>query len=560
MLKASHKISDRVDINGSMSFTNSTPKNAQQNIGEAFATATYSTMYDTKYFRKKYLGDNHTGLASSNYGDTYALVPGKELWFDIDNNSYVSNETVVRPTMEVNVKILDWLRFRGEGNMNYYFRSWEDKRLDRGYNNTGNDGFYEMGQSNNKQTTFAGTFTVDKAIEDFNIGGFARYEYYTVSGMHQLSKTEGGLVVPGQYFIDNSKGIYKTEAEVRDRKRMMSFVAALNVSWRNQFFLDLTARNDWSSGLVYPNGTGNYSYFYPSVGSSWLINETFELPEWISLAKVRDSWAQVGNDASAYSIYSGYSLKSIPQPDGSMIYVNDTPDKLYSSDLKPERKNAWEVGLDWRVLNNRIHLDVTYYKENTTDQIMDIEIPSVSGINKQLINAGNIQNKGVEIALNTIPFKNKDWEWTLDFTYTKNDNKIIELHPNVTNYIALEGDVAYGNYRIGSVAKVGGSYGLLMSDSKPKKNENGETILTWYEDHRAAYAQRSYEAEEVGSMVPDFLGSAGTSLRWKDLILRVGLDMRVGGYIASYTNRYGIAYGLSKSSLDYRDSKYDGLT
>ena len=100
---------------------------------------------------------------------------------------------------------------------------------------------------------------------------------------------------------------------------------------------------------------------------------------------------------------------------------------------------------------------------------MTIAIPSESGINKQLINAGNIQNSGVEIALNTIPFKNKDWEWTLDFTFTKNSNKIVELHPNVANYIALEGDVAYGNYRVGSVAIVGGSYGMLMSDAMPKK-------------------------------------------------------------------------------------------
>ena len=242
----------------------------------------------------------------------------------------------------------------------------------------------------------------------------------------------------------------------------------MNLSWRNQLFLDITGRNDWSSGLIYTNGTGNYSYFYPSIGGSWLINETFrdQMPEWINLAKIRGSWAQVGNDASPYSIYSYYTLGSLLQPDGSNIftnYWNDDNKKLFSPNLKPERKNSWEIGLDWRIFDSRIALDATYYKENTTDQIMTIAIPSESGISKQLINAGNIQNSGVEIALNTIPFKNKDWEWTLDFTFTKNSNKIVELHPNVANYIALEGDVAYGNYRVGSVAIVGGSYGMLMS-------------------------------------------------------------------------------------------------
>lgn len=557
LLKGSHKISNRVDVNASMSFANSTPKNAQINIGESFATGTYPTIYDTKYFRNRYLGDHHGGTADTKYGDKYGNVPGKGLWFGVDNNDYTRKETVVRPTVEVNVKIMDWLNFRAEGNMNNYYTSWESKKLGSGYQN--NDGFYEMGQDYTKQTTFAGTFTFNKDVKDLHIGGFARGEYYTINAGHQMVKTDGGLVVPGQYFTENSKNTVKTETEIRNTKRILSVVAAVNLAWKNQLFLDITGRNDWSSGLVYMNGTGNYSYFYPSIGGSWLLNETLDLPEWISLAKVRGSWAQVGNDADPYSIYAAYNLGSILQGDGSNIYTNDIPDKLYSANLKPERKNAWEIGLDWRFLNSRIGFDATYYKENTTDQIMDISIPSESGVDKQLINAGNIQNQGIEIALNTIPFKNKDWEWNLDFTFTKNASKIVELHPNVANYIVLEGDIAYGNYRMGSVAKVGGAYGVLMSDAMPKKNDKGETILEWRDDFRTPYAQRSGVAEEVGSLVPDFLGSISTGLTWKNLSLRVALDARVGGMIASYSNHYGQAYGYTEASLDYRDAAHGGL-
>ena len=302
LLKGSHKISNRVDVNASISFANSTPKNAQINIGESFATGTYSTMYDTNYFRDKYLGDHHTGLASNDYGDKYGSVPGKSLWFKIDNNDKTRKETVVRPTVEINVKMLDWLSFRAEGNMNYYYTSWEDKQLGEGYNNKG--GFYEMGQEYNKQTTFGGTFTFNKDVKDFHIGGFLRGEYYTTSAATQTSKTDGGLAVPGQYFVGNSLNTSKTTAEIKNTKRILSAVAAVNLSWRNQLFLDITGRNDWSSGLIYTNGTGNYSYFYPSIGGSWLINETFrdQMPEWINLAKIRGSWAQVGNDASPYSI------------------------------------------------------------------------------------------------------------------------------------------------------------------------------------------------------------------------------------------------------------------
>ena len=556
LLKGSHKISDRVDVNASFNFANSSPRNAQRNLGDGYADGSYSTMYDTNYFKDKYRGDNHGGIANSAYGDKYANVPNKNLWFNIDNRNLVRNETVIRPTVEVNVKIFDWMRFRAEGNMNYYFENYENEELGGGYANDG--GYYKMAQNSKTQTTFAGTFTFDKAVKDFNIGGFLRGEYYTTSAASQYSETSGGLIVPGQYFLSNSKDPIKTDAYVHGTKRMLAVVAAANISWKNQVFLDITARNDWSSSLVYTNGTGNHSYFYPSIGGSWLINETYDLPDWITLAKVRGSWAQVGNDADPYSIYSGYSVGSLLQGGGN-IYVNGIPEKLYDADLKPERKNAWEVGLDWRVFSGRIGLDVTYYKENTKDQIMNIAIPYESGVDEQLINAGNIQNSGVEIALNTIPFQNKDWTWNVDFTYTKNDNKIISLHPNVADYIKLVGDPSGANYRVGSVAKVGGSYGLLMSDSAPKRNEDGEIILSWRDDMRASYATRSGEVEEIGSLTPDFLGSLSTGVKWKDLSINIGLDMRMGGLVASYSNKYGTAYGTTATSLKYRDAENGGL-
>jgi iron complex outermembrane recepter protein len=229
------------------------------------------------------------------------------------------------------------------------------------------------------------------------------------------------------------------------------------------------------------------------------------------------------------------------------------PAQIKSTNLKPERKNAWEVGLDWRFFNNRIGIDATYYKENTKNQIMSISVPNYSGISSELINAGNIQNSGVEIALNTTPLKNRDWEWTVNFTYTKNKDKIVSLHKDVANYIILDGTPDYGNYRIASVAKVGGSYGMLMSDSKPKIDATtGLPVLTYSNSMRTAYYRRSGEVQEVGSMLPDFLGSVSTGLTYKNISLHVSLDARFGGYVASYNSRYATAYGFSGTSLKYR--------
>ncbi len=556
LLKATHKISDYVDIAGSVSFANSKPRNAARNVGEQFINGTYTQLYDPEYFRDKYLGE-HGGMASTTYGDKYGNVPGKDYWFSINHKDQYRKETVVRPQLEVNVKILDWLKFKADANMNYYYTRMENKELGSGYANDG--GYYGMSQDTKEQFTVGGTFTVSKQIKDFSVGGFARFEYYNNYQSSYSMNTKGGLAVPGQFFIGNSKETVNAEGKISGTKRIISAIFAVNLGWKNQLFLDVTGRNDWSSSLVYANKTGNYSYFYPSVSGSWLANETFELPEWVSLLKLRGSWAQVGNDTSPYNINSAYGFASHEMLDG-YIYSNTLNTLMNNPNLKPERKNAWEIGLDARFLNSRINIDATYYRENTKDQIMDIAVPGISGVSTQRINAGNIQNEGIEIALNTVPYRNKDWEWTLDFTWTKNNSKIVELHPNVADFIRLSGYLD-GDVQIASVAKVGGAYGLLMSQMLPKVDEaTGQKVLNWNQDRRSAYYARSSETQEVGKMTPDFLGSVATGLTWKDLSLRIGLDMRVGGMTASYSNRYGTAYGYTETSLRYRDEEHGGMT
>ena len=559
LLKATHQLTDRVSVAASVNFANSTPKNAARNIGENFVNGTWTPNYDPDYFRDKYLGD-HGGLASVSYGDKYGNVPGTSYWFQIDNYEYRQKETVIRPTFEVNVKVTDWLNFKADANMNYYYNRGENKELGTGYANDG--GYYAIWQNTKEQTTFGGSFTWNKTIKDYYIGGFARFEYYNTSSNNYRINTDGGMVVPGQWFVNNSKKPKVSSGGLGSEKRMLSAIFALNLGWKNQVYLDITGRNDWSSALVYANGTGNHSYFYPSVSGSWILTETFrdKLPEWISFAKIRGSWAQVGNDTNPYYVNQAYGFNTIEMPDGKNVYTNTLDMVMKAANLKPERKNAWELGLDFRTLKNRLNLDFTYYKENTKDQIMEIAVPGISGINKQLINAGNIQNQGFEVALNTIPFQNKDWEWGLNFTWTKNMSKIVELHPDAAEYIELAGQVNAYDYRVGAVAKVGGSYGLLMSDILPARDEQGRILLNYSNSRRAVYQRRSGKVEEVGSMQPDFLGSMSTDLRWKDLSLHVGLDMRIGGLVAMYSNRYGSNAGWTGTSLAFRDKEHGGMT
>ena len=558
LAKASHKISKDVELEAGISFANSTPRQGgETNFGEKFIDGTFSRMYDTRYWRTRYKG-SHGGLADNAYNDEYGNAPGKSVWWSVYENEYSQKETSVRPSLRLTADLNSWLKFTAEGNYNYYYKRNEAKELGSGYANEG--GMYKLGQYTKEQTNLNANFSWNKTLNDFNISGFVRGEYYHNHQQEMEEKTDGGLIVPGQFFIGNSKNAIINTGKISGTKTILSLAGQFAVSWKDQVFLDVTGRNDWSSSLVYADQHGNYSYFYPSVSGSWLIHETFrgKMPEWISFAKLRASWAQVGNDTDAYTINTAYNLYGIDNTVGLQV-----PDTYYSNNLKPERKNSWEVGVDLRFLRNRIGIDATYYKENTKNQIMKISVPSESGLSYQLINAGNIQNQGVEIALNTTPIETKDWTWDLNFTYTKNTSKIVELHPNVANYITLVGDAAYGNYRIASVAEVGGEYGLLKSDATPKYDEKtGLPILELasYNTRHSVYYSRSGEVKTVGSIQPDFLGSINTSLRYKNWTLRASMDMRFGGMVAIYGSHYGTCYGYMESSMNGTDAEHGGIT
>lgn len=565
LLKGTHAVNNRMHIEAQVALSEAKPQNPQLSVGDFFISQQVNPLYDSRYYRSKYKGSGG-GIASSDYGDAYADVPMKSFWWRMYENSYEERNLSVRPSLAVDYHITDWLDFRAEGTMDYYHSRREVKELGQGYANEGtNDtsgGSYQLQQSTNREENLSAMLTTQKDIGAFSLGGFLRSEYRNSNSDNIYNATAGGLIAPGQYFIGNSRNTPIADLTTLARKRVWSAVAAVHASWKEQIYLEVTGRNDWSSSLVYSNGAGNYSYFYPSVSASWIVTEAFRLPQWVTYGKLRASWAQVGNDAESFVINPGFDQEKYLQTDGSYIYGQYVPRKLYGDGgyLKPERKNAWEIGAEWMFLKNRIGLDIALYKENTRDQIMNISLPEESGATTQLVNAGNVQNKGIEIALHTVPLRQRDWQWDIDLTYARNQNKILSLHPNLQDYVLLGGALGSNDWRVASVAMAGADYGLLVSDIMPARNENGSILLSWRDEYRAAYPKRSSEVGVIGSMMPRFTGSIATGLRYKNVSFRVLLDIRVGGYIASYSNRYGLSYGLSENSLQYRDAASGGIT
>ncbi|MGM0376124.1 MAG: SusC/RagA family TonB-linked outer membrane protein, partial [Bacteroidota bacterium] len=557
--KGTYNLTDWLRAEASIAYNTSTPKNPQNSIGQSFATGGFNNWYDPdRWVKEDIYQAEHGGVPSSDYSDEYAYVPGNNTWFQYHKNENVRQEQMTRPIVRLTADLSDWVSLTAEGNMNHFTLEHENKQLGTGYANEG--GYYRLEHERNVSRTGKLTANIRGDItDDISTDVMLGAEIFEQESSMSAAWTDGGLIVPGKYFVENSKKTHLSEASVFDTKQINSLYFLANFGWRDQVYLDITGRNDWSSSLVYTDGTGNYSYFYPSVSSSWIFSESIDMPAWMSFGKLRLSWAQVGNDTDPYNINKGYSVDNYELADGN-VYMNNRSTTSVDREIEPERKNSFEAGLDVRFFQNRIGLDYTYYDETIKNQIGNVPIPYQSGVEELLTNVGTLTNSGQEISLRVVPVKLHDFEWTTTMNYWDNTTTISDLHEDYGDYRVLGGSVNYGNYRIGSVAYEGGEYGVLMSDSKPKVDpETGKKILSWNDSWRAAYYTRSGEVEKVGKMQPDFEGSWNNSFSYKGLSLSVLLDARFGGHLASYGNRYGTAYGWLETSLEGRDKSHGGV-
>ena len=561
-----HELADWLKAEASISFSASNPENPKNDLAERFFDGTWANWYDTKKWKQREIYQApHGGTPQSAYGDDYVYVPSNSTWFEYNLNSSSREEQVIRPIVSLTANITDWFSLRAEGNMNSYTIAYEQKDLGTGYANEG--GYYEL--KHEKDLSKTGKIVANithKLTEDISSSLMIGGEIWKQDKSFTRVRTDGGLIVPGRFFLSNSKKTLLSEGSVNSTKQINSLYFLANFGWRDQLFLDITGRNDWSSALVYSDGTGNNSYFYPSVSTSWLFNETLDMPSWISFGKLRLSWAQVGNDTNPYYLNSGYSIGSYELDNGSYVYNNTKSTTSVDHDIKPEKKNSFEAGIDVRFFNNRFGVDLAYYNEEINNQIGEVPIPEESGVKNLLTNVGSLENKGLELKVNITPIRTKNVNWTSTFNYWNNTTTVTELHEDFGAYKVLGGYVDYGNYRVGSVAFEGGEYGVLMSDILPKtyKSEdpddprNGMKVLAWSDSRRGAYYERSYEVQEVGKIQPDFEGSWDNSVKYKNLTFSVLLDARIGGHVGSYANRYGTAYGWLETSLYGRDEEYGG--
>jgi TonB-linked SusC/RagA family outer membrane protein len=369
----------------------------------------------------------------------------------------------------------------------------------------------------------------DRINKDFRFsisaGGNAMRSTYDFAGMYADQ-----LAQPGVYMISNSLDPAVADPQ-KTKKAINSLYATSQLNYKEKIFLDVTSRNDWSSSLP----KGNNSYFYPSVSTSLLLSELMTLPSAISFAKLRLSWAQVGNDTDPYKTAKYYDK----------IYSNGltNPGTMYNPDLKPEITTSYEGGLDLRFLKGRLGLDLTLYNNNSRNQIIAIPVDPVSGFNNKVVNAGLINSKGVELVLTGKPIVNKHFSWTTTLNWSMNRSYVKELAEGITSQVIY----AHGS-NVTIEARVGGRMGDMYGSGFQRSPE-GKII---YSSVGLPVAVDPV-VKKWGNAFADWKAGLMNEFTIRNVRVSVLLDGQKGGSMYSQTNHKNNTLGKTKVTLPGRD-------
>ncbi|WP_455628366.1 SusC/RagA family TonB-linked outer membrane protein [Parabacteroides chinchillae] len=462
---------------------------------------------------------------------------GKMIWYDASNNpqenpywvtKYRQNEDTrnrLLGNLSLKYAPTDWFDIELRGGTDYYTTTKNEKvyaggnTTPRGLYSEGSETFYENNFS------FLATARKDNLID--RLGGFITFGGNLMQQQRsKMNASAGELLVPDLFSLNN--GVDKpTVTSELIRRRMNSLYGSLQLNWDGYLFLDITARNDWSSTM----SKVNRSYFYPSVSLSGVISDMVPklggaMPDWFSFAKVRASYAEVGNDLDPYQLYNYFSVDK--DQNGNTIAK---PGKvLFDSSVRSELIKSWEAGFDFRFFNNRLGIDFAWYKSNATRQLLDLPMDPFSGYASRKVNAGNIQNEGVELSLNGEIFNNpQGFNWNATAQFSLNRNKIIDLYPGVTLYNIKTFDA------VQIVAVQGSLYGDIYGQTFQRVTDENSPHYGKIVVGEDGLPLISTDKSKVGNQNPDWMLGLTNNFSYKGFNLSFLIDFRIGGDIYSAT-------------------------
>ncbi len=358
--------------------------------------------------------------------------------------------------------------------------------------------------------------------KDFSWNANLGVNRMTRAGSTLISKTIDGL----------SSNVFSLEASIgrpditdlKTKKRINSVFASSSLGYKDMLFLDLGARNDWSSTLPLKNN----SYFYPSGSVSWIASSLIDA-SWLNFLKLRAALAQVGNDTDPYNVRLAYLLY---QPFGTDSRVA-VPNTLPNPDLKPEITSEYELGTEMKVFNNRLGVNLSYYNRRTRNQIIPLSRSAATGATYKYVNAGLLENKGIELSLNASPVSTEHFKWDVTFNWAKNNNKIVRLTTEQKTMV-----LANASFAVQLEAREGESFGSIVGYDFVY-NEKGQKVV----NEEGVYL-RSDDQKVLGSVLPSFTGGLINAFRYKGFNLSALIDFQKGGSFFSTTQMFGRETGI----------------
>jgi len=499
---------------------------------------------DINTLRKDYKGAN--GQEQNYYYADYLHT--NPFWESFENYNDDNKDQFIG-FIKADFTITPWLKGFARSNMDTY----STKRYLRIANNAiraNGEGSYTERWVNYRSMNHDFLLTANRSLgEDWNVSGNFGGNYFSVASDYQ-STTIRGLAVPNYFSLNNPKYPEDTSTGTSKRKKVIQSVyGSAQFQYKNWLYLELTGRNDWSSTLP----KGNNSYFYPSVNTSFVFTNFFNLESKIlSFGKLRFSYAYVGNDTDPYNL----SYKFINQKYGNVPAVYLEP-RGFKVDLKPESTGSWEIGTDLRFWMNRMSVDITYYNETTYDQIVEAEISPTSGFNTIITNGGEIANRGIEMQMNVSPVVASNFNWDVSLNFARNRNEVVSLAGGLTQLPITS------TSQISIIAVPGHPYGQIKGRAIKKyyKTDVNDNVIDDPNNGRPLIGEDGYYIQEdravIGNVTPHWSGGISNNLRYKSLSLSFSIGVQRGGDLYSKTNKYGMDMGQFVETLEGRESWYD---
>lgn len=461
-------------------------------------------------------------------------------FWDKQVNRYESQRDHFTQSVTLNIDLTENLIFQALGGMDWISNDREEKvHLTRPLAE-GPGGRYQNSLGKEYSFYTQGTLTYNTQLsQDLSLEVLGGGIYQRRASDSQTRETSGGFITRDWFSIENSLTTPVRSWSSRGSDILFGVLGSAQLSYKDWLYLDIQARNDWSSILPPENN----SYFYPGTSLAWVFSDVLELPSWVSFGRFRVGLADVGRPGPRYFANELYSIGNYG---GTITY--GVPGELPPVNLKPERKRELELGAEMSFLNSRLGFEFSYFHSRTYNQIMGISVPPSSGVGNVRLNAGEIRQNGLEFQLRGTPIQTADMQWETVLNITSSKPIIHKLSSGITE------QTLWGAQGATVVAREGEPWGQLVINDW-RRHENGQKLIG---DNGLPDTDPENQIV-AGKVLPDFFGGLTNTLNYRNLSLDFGIDFQFGGTLVSQTNLYMIGNGNAKSTLKYRNEEHGGL-